>query len=509
VSVIRFLLVVVSLYVISDVAVATSNDPPQWALDFARSYEDAVNRRDLTAVANAIDAEALFQLAVANRQINQAELAELRQQWVGSRGLAIRIVQFLGDEGHCRLVRVRQRDGSWTALYRLVNDEGEFSYHDALLVRKADDSVGIVDFYIAFSGEWWSETFGRLFGLVTGGRADAEALALFNRLTRLYEEGRYDEVLDAWAMLPQQFHRDKGVHLVRVVAAMYVSDSEGAVAAEAYARQFPGDPSLDLVLMDARVLREQYAELEESIDRLRDAYGDHAWFDYQLAAVLKLDGRIEDAKALLEKSLEREPDLTEPRWVVIAIALEENDHQTVATQLEIIESLGIGIGDLTEVPEYSDYVTSEAYQQWMARRDYLREADEYEMQWIIESRLIGHGLFARYRADAVQDNDVLTMVDMLIERWLADESEDVPGSWIVTRGLAATIGDEVATTSGGKWIVAYTPQMDEYWVVGDLDDPRSSIDTVLDPFELVEQQLMNHQPGRIGQTIRQLQQQKQ
>lgn len=506
-SVIRFLLLAVCLNVISSVAIAHSNDPPLWALDFARSYEDAVNRRDLSAVSDAIDGEALFQLAVANRQFNQATLTELRQHWVGSRGLALRILQMLGDDGHCRLIRVRQRDGSWTALFRMVGDDGEFNYHEALLSKNADDAAVILDFHFAWSGEWWSETFGRMFSLTTGGRYEAEALSLFNRFVRLYEDGRFDEALDAWEMLPPRFHQEKGVHLLRVLAAMYVSETEGAVAAEAFAKQFPNDASLDLVLMEARMLRERYTELEESLDRMRVAYGDHAWLDYQRAAVWKMVGRLEDAKTLLEKSLEREPDLIKPRWVVVAIALEEGDYQAVAEQLTVIESLGISVGDLAEIPDYSEFVTSDAYRQWMARRDYLREAEAFEKQWLIESRLIGHGLFARYHPDALRENDLLAVVDEVIERWMADASEDIPGEWTVTRGLAVIVGDEIARISGLKWIIAYTPQTDEIWAIGDSDELRHSSDKAPDPFDLVEQQIMDHQPGRIRELIRSLQQQ--
>jgi len=267
-------------------------------------------------------------------------------------------------------------------LFRMLQANGGANYQDYQLVRRASGDVAVCDLYMAMSGEESSQTMRRallpVFAHADRGLVDrltgkeSEYIRNLPKIVKFYEtgnSGQYREALRLYSELPEGIQKDWNLLILRLRYAQGAGEAEYKDALGAIENAFPDDPSKDLVMIDAHFYRKDFAKIVECASRLeRRLGGDAHLASIQVVALGNL-GRMAEARALAESAMKSEPDLPSIHWAAVKISLDEKNYkETARLLLRLEKDLGVGIADLTTLPDYAGFVKSAEYGEWLAER---------------------------------------------------------------------------------------------------------------------------------------------
>ncbi|REJ86019.1 MAG: hypothetical protein DWQ34_27925 [Planctomycetota bacterium] len=329
-------------------------------------------------VASATDGfEETPQLTLARRGFKQGFVSRMRD----SGGLTAQIVAALDAGGTYRLLRMHEVDGRPRALFRLLLPQGGgVNYHDLEFHRGPGGAVRISDLHIALSGERFSETLRRAFLPVAAEALGGQNITEANRqhvehldaLTNMAEAARardYAQALSIYAELPESLQQDTNVLLVRLQASQNASDEAYAEAIADFSRFHPDDLCVELLSIDGYLLRDQHEESLAAVDRLEKSIGGDPFLHVLRAGILYDAGRLDEAEQSARQAIKEEPGLENAYWQVISVSLDQADYKTTVEMLTLLEDrLGVEFVDLTEVPEYSEFVKSREFRDWNRER---------------------------------------------------------------------------------------------------------------------------------------------
>jgi tetratricopeptide (TPR) repeat protein len=259
-------------------------------------------------------------------------------------------------------------------MFRLISGDG-VNYHDLLLER--GEALRIVDIFVHSNGEWISQLVRRGFLPVAarfgGGGTSSDTQYLDNvqnilTMIEHYRGGRYEQALAVFDALPEELKKNRNILMQRFAVAVKAGGELYDAAMVDLKTAFPDDPSLGLVLIDYHFNRGEYDTAIAIIDRLDRDVGGDPYLDFFRANVLYVAGRLEEAKQAARRAIEAEPTLEDPYWTLVTISLDEREFTETARLLTEIENeLGLVLGDLGGVPEYREFVESDAYPEWSRR----------------------------------------------------------------------------------------------------------------------------------------------
>lgn len=351
--------------------------------ELGQSLEESLSECDPALLEASLDVDLLVHRAAQGLELSSTEREDFLKGFKSSFGFGAAVCQGIGDAGSYKLLRVREVDGKPRALFRMLSDGGGMNYHDMLLARLPGDQIRVVDVFIYLSGEWLSETVRRailpliaekdrsiLGRLVQGESAYVASLVRIQGMSEHVMAGRFREALAAYRELPPEVQRDKTVMLTRFTAAVRLNDDEVYKAAlEDFKTTFPDDPSIELLLVDYYFFRQEYPTVFGIIDRIEKAVGGDPYLHHLRANVAYAMGRLDEARKHAYQAIREEPELQDAYWVVVTVALEQENHKETAAFLSgLIDRFGIELPDLTTVPEYAKFVKSDVYRDWMAQR---------------------------------------------------------------------------------------------------------------------------------------------
>lgn len=302
-----------------------------------------------------------------------------------SGGLAAQVAAVIKQGGDYRLLAVESIGGPPRARFRLLLPDGAgFNYHLLAFHRDASGEVRIRDVYDALTGEFLSQTLRRAFlpflakaGVSGLGSADVLALKHADDLSRLAELGRqqqFAESLELLRGLPAELQSEKHLLLLRVQAAQWVGETEFNAAVAEFDRQFPDDASAHLLSLDGLVLKENYDRALSSVDRIDRLMGGDPYLHVVRAGIHYQAGRPAEAEDAARRAIAAEPTLEDAYWQITTISLDARDFDTTREMLTLLrDRLKVELQDLTQVPEYAEFVKSPQYRQWLAEKNVTRE----------------------------------------------------------------------------------------------------------------------------------------
>ena len=368
----------------SDSALALVHDgtaiTDEEALALGRRIELAVRQADANAFNADMDWAAFRELVLADIPADTKETANFRRGLnKGMENATPRLTAQLLDQmssGSYVLIGVRQRPEGKRLLFRLQLPSGALNYHELCLARQ--ERVRVVDMYIYASGELLSETMERTFlvtmppenlgliGRLRGAdKAALEHLLVMQRMTQAVKSGQGREGLAEFAKLPRHLQETKLVQLMRVMATGHIDDAQYLAAVEEYERLFPDDPSIALLSIDGYILRKEWQMAHETIDRLDKALGGDPYLQIVHGNAHVMEGDFEQAQQRAETVLAASPRDENAHWLLVSVSLGRRDYaQTARLLAKIRDDLRIEIGDLTQVPDYADFVRSPEYDEW-------------------------------------------------------------------------------------------------------------------------------------------------
>jgi tetratricopeptide (TPR) repeat protein len=354
----------------------------------ARAFADAVSKaiadQDLKTWNTLIDWSAMAETATADP--DDPRLTEAKrvfrpgvvQRFRSSGAWMPEIGRAITNGGSYKCVLIKGGGAEPYVLFRMIFNPAGVTYQRYFLARNPAGGIVAKDLYTLGSGERFSESLHRTWMTAVAQAEDkvagrtsgrSEHLRKMAEFTSLVVQGKHDQAVEKYHQLPADLKRDKNMLLMRYKAGLSVSDEEYQAAITDIRKYYPEDPSLDLLLIDLYIDRENYDEALACLDRLyRHADGD-AYIDVMRANVLCKQKRLQTARAAFERAIRAEPDLPDAYYAGIGVSLAERKFDEVVRHLTKLEESGQELTDLTEVPEYAPFVKSPEYTEWTKSRE--------------------------------------------------------------------------------------------------------------------------------------------
>lgn len=347
---------------------------------FAHEVEERIARRDGRFLSRSLDIEAIVGIAASGIDVPERGLRDFQAGLARGLDFGARVVEALQQGGSYTLLRIREERGATRALFRLISDGG-VNYHDLTLGHRRDGSVCVVDAYYYAMGEYLSETLRHTLLKV----AAAENASFLERLVGdereyLRHMSRIDEIqahvaaghpekaLATYDSLPRSVQLEKPFLLSRIMITQSLDESLYLAAMADYQRQYPDDPSLDLMLIDMHLLRGDHAKALATVDRLekrvvRDPYLDSLRGNLYLQA-----GRPDEARRAFQRCVDDEPTLDAGYFGLVDAAMASEDFDSVAKLLTQLEELfGYDFDGIDNDAYFAPFVASSACRRWRQR----------------------------------------------------------------------------------------------------------------------------------------------
>src|SRR5262249_19553164 len=143
------------------------------------------------------------------------------------------------------------------------------------------------------------------------------------------------------------------------------SEKDYIAAMEQFRKLYPDDAWIDLISIDYFLLKNQYDEGLEAIDRVDAWIGSDPYLNVIRCNVLIAANQFDKAKAAVDKALKEEPDLQRAYWARITVSLRERSFdETLEWLKKVVQNCNITVEDLTQTPAYSDFVKSPQHAEW-------------------------------------------------------------------------------------------------------------------------------------------------
>jgi tetratricopeptide (TPR) repeat protein len=349
------------------------------AKEFAEKLSQAVKGNDPARVDSLLHLNDLVERLVSDLNLSAVERRNFMagaQRSLQQGGFGRQILRSIGDGGSYKLLRVHTGHGRPRALFRMISGEGAVNYHDYVLARFPDSTVGMEDVYVFITAEPLSQTMRRiLIPVLTqtrGGGKAADDLTKagpdFVAMTQAVQQGQLAQAVAKYRQLPQALQDNKAVlviYLQVLVQQAGAGEKDYLAAMEKFRKLYPDDAAVDFVSIDYYLIKKQYDDALKAIAAVQKAVGGDAHLESMRANVLAEAGRYDEARAAAEKAVKDEPDLDSGYWSRITVSLREKKYaDTVEWLKKVVEQCKIEVQDLTQNPEFAGFIKSPQHGEW-------------------------------------------------------------------------------------------------------------------------------------------------
>lgn len=255
-------------------------------------------------------------------------------------------------DGDYHRLRIHERDGRSTALFRLLGNDARLNYHEFAFNRGADGRARIADVYVYATGEWMSQTVGRAMIAALGplkermSKDEEDAvdrrMADLKKATALAKESD-SEGLDALvATMSPEMQREKFVIVLQIGAAA-LDEKRMIPHADRLAKLYPDDPATFLMCSDRYFVEQRYDEALAMIDKLAAHVGGDPYLSAYRAELLCYLDRLPEARAsaltAYEADPSRDPGLDAAYSALANVAVLEGDFDETASWIRELAEL--------------------------------------------------------------------------------------------------------------------------------------------------------------------------
>ncbi|MEO8703413.1 MAG: BTAD domain-containing putative transcriptional regulator [Kofleriaceae bacterium] len=334
--------------------------PPRSELDeLATRFAAAMSPCNPTTIDTLVDSDALITRMIAGRNFTSSQIDRLRRSARGHIG-AIVCARLPSDS--FTYLRTQTIDRTPRPLFRMLTRG--LNYVE-LELATTGGAVRIVDFYNVGDGENLSQLLGDAASRVVAGGETPSTVAV--RVRQRVSERQGAEARVLLATLPADVRRTKTMMLMAIKIAELLDDEPAYLAAvDAYAKQYPGDPSLELVQLDHSILRKD-PHAFTLIDRLDKRLGGDPYQDIMRAAAAREAGNHAAAVTYAKRATEREPGLEVAWWALAAAhAGAGNINAALATFGHLRAQFRATFGGLRDDARFIALTATAEYAAWAA-----------------------------------------------------------------------------------------------------------------------------------------------
>lgn len=362
------------------------------AEDLVKQLDAAIAHQSAGEVGRLFDQNQLMDQILAGFAVIPEEKDEVvrgLKQVEGVSDLPDKIVAAVRNGGDYRFVRLVQKDGQFRPLYRLtMPEDGGVNYHE-LVVEVSADKPLITNVYLYLSGESLSESVRRVLipalaaedASIVGELSGTEAEILKNRevlrqMNGLISQQKFEDAYAKFSELSPELQRERSMLMTRLVISQGLSDAEQEAAVEEMAKQTPGQPCSDFPLFALRKKQARHEDVIQIVDRLQKSIND-PYLDLLKVDALLAVGKTDEAREAVVRVKTACPDRSDVYWMEIAVSLKTRSFDETARLLdEVGKTFGLEFRDLSTVPEYSEFISSEQGKAWLKKQDEASSTQE-------------------------------------------------------------------------------------------------------------------------------------
>lgn len=353
------------------------------AIRLARSLEAGVFARRTREFTAAFDAASFLKLVLRGLDKLDEPMRAGIIESVGQGEFFIQtIVDQLDKDGTWRFLRLRERGGRPSLLFRLVGPLDSLAYHELVLERRESGLV-IADIYDLSRGELASGTLRRLTLMLAADRRRSDwarlvegegvlvrSLPTLRKVLKANERKRWSEAFKAWTALPAELRTGhRAISLLGLRAASQLEAKPFLKLVEAHGASFPQDLGLHILMLEYFLRVNNPSGLLQASAALDKGLGGDPYLAIFHARAAVGAGVPDKGLKVLDTAIAVEPSLENLYWERVRLGLVTGRFKVVAESLELIESrLKIRVGDLRGREPYRAFLASPEGQAWQRRK---------------------------------------------------------------------------------------------------------------------------------------------
>ncbi len=244
-------------------------------------------------------------------------------------GLGDRIIESLGDDGHYEMVKHYEKDGIHHLVYRLYSDDG-LNYHDIELCKRKG-KTGIADIFVYITGENLSNTISQLANSFVEFEGKTrnnskQVVEAINRIREYSGSGEYQKALRFYEKLPKNIQDQRTVKVIYLQVCREADTEKYRTGLEQFRNQFPNDPNIDLLMIDAYIMDNDFDNALACINRLDSFINKDPFLDFYRALICNMGQKSKDARLYLESLYQNYPDFGTGVIELIANYIDDGMH---------------------------------------------------------------------------------------------------------------------------------------------------------------------------------------
>jgi predicted Zn-dependent protease len=304
------------------------------AMAVARSLEESMSRRS-TGKFNE-----LFDLDALNKRIREQSHNTLHKAMVDgalstikSGELSRQMVISLGDKGTYQLVKQYEKGNHQHLVFRLYNQQ--LNYHDYELIKKGD-KVKISDIFIYVSGENLSTTYAESLQSMEEHSAaakniDNSELGKIQRIKNYLNHEEYQKADELFKTLPALIRNQKLYKIIYIKIASGLQTDKYLAELNRYQQEYPDAPNMYLLMIDAYVLKKDYAGALKCVNSLDSLINKDPFLDYFRGLIYKQMADRSNQVMTLENLHKNMPDFGAGTLELINAYLEDKQLDKAVT----------------------------------------------------------------------------------------------------------------------------------------------------------------------------------
>lgn len=183
-----------------------------------------------------------------------------------------------------------------------------------------------------------------------------------SRAQQLATQGKPTEALALLNALPAALRSDPLLMAQRVTITRMTGDEQAYLTAiDDLAARHPNEPITLLNQLDSFAMRRRFTEAVTVVEHIEKMIAPDPYLDVLRSNLLTSANLAHRAAQAATQAIEREPDLIEARWALVAATLKQPDYVGTTNALLAIHTLFHVVPQLEGVPEYAGYVASPEY----------------------------------------------------------------------------------------------------------------------------------------------------
>jgi hypothetical protein len=281
-----------------------------------------------------LDLDMMIDRTIAGRSVPRGDFA------AGVRtNFAANFCSSLDPTARMHHLRTRVVDGQPKPLIRIVGETTGLEYLE-LVLDKHGGTIRAVDLYVYTRGELMSDSMREMLDKFLDVSKVSEANRIASQMEyvgKAIREENWQTAYDAIQRLPDEIRAAKPARQLEIRAASGLADNNLLIKkVDAYARDYPTDPSLDLLRLDAEWAKNRNDEALKLLDSLDKRVGGDPYLDALRAVSHAAEGRLEAAIKLAKQATTGAPDLP-MAWKTLLMAQVAGGHTRGA--LKTLETL--------------------------------------------------------------------------------------------------------------------------------------------------------------------------